>query len=126
MWQSWESGVYNWGLGPGLYGLAVEAKDSLAHSGFQVKVRRSRRHTLTTARQEARQPSKAAAMFLGSVAKGFGVHVLVCAAPGATPLERCANGAGCTALGAPANEEGGVASGAARLTPRRPSGGTAF
>ena len=43
--------------------------------------------------------------------QGFGV---VCAAPGATPLERCANGAGCTALGAPANEEGGVASGAAR------------
>ena len=42
----------------------------------------------------------------------------MCTVPGATPLERCANGAGCTALGAPANEEGGVASGAARLTPR--------
>ena len=73
-----ESGVYNRGLGPGLYGLAVEAKDSLAHSGFQVKVRRSRRHTLTTARQEARQPSKAAAMFLGSVAKGL-VSMFWCA-----------------------------------------------
>ena len=49
-------------------------------------------------------------------------QVRLCAAPGATPSERCAIGAGGTALGALASEKGGAASGAARLTPRRPAG----
>jgi len=49
-----------------------------------------------------------------------------CTAPGAMPSERRANGAGRAVFGALASKKGGVASGAARLTLRRPAGGAAF
>ena len=73
---------------------------------FQVNARRSRRHTFKTMRQSRN--------VCESVSKRLVSQVRLCAAPGATPSERCAIGAGGTALGALASEKGGAASGAAR------------
>ena len=64
-------------------------------------------------RQESRQDGNSRHVF-ESVAKRLVSQVRLCAAPGATPSERCAIGAGGAALGALASEKRGAASGAAR------------